>query len=130
MIEQYVYNLIVADAALQALLTNGAGGYNVFPTAVPRELSANKMLTFTSISSFDRYPNIKSVNVQFNVFATVHLDAVAICTALANIFNEDNNHTSGGINVVFSIRQSESDLGYDFDEKQYQRQATYYFKIR
>lgn len=130
MIEQYVFNKIVADTTLQTLLTDGSGGYNVFPNVVPRSLVFTKAVTFTTISTTDVYPHANSVNVQFNLFAKTHSDLVSIASALANVFNGDNNQLSGGIDMIYSQRRSESDLGFNFDESIYQREATYYFKIR
>lgn len=130
MIEQYTYNKIVGDATLQALLTDGASGYNVFPNVVPRSLVFDRAVTFTLISSNDVFPNATSKNVQFNIFAKTHADTVSIATALANVFNGDNNQVSGGLFVIYSQRRSESDLAYDFDTSIYHREATYYFKTR
>lgn len=131
MIEQYVFNKITADPTLQALLTDGAGGYHLYPAVVPRGVETSNMLTFTRIGTTDVYPASESVNVQFNIFTKAHGQAVAIAEALSNLMNEDNNQPlTGGTAVVYSQRKSESDLGFDFDDKLYQREATYYFKLR
>lgn len=130
MIEQYVYNLITQDAALQALLTNGSGGYKVYPSVIPRAVNADKAVAFSVITTRDAYPTIQSCNVQFNIFAKKHADTTAISAALFARFNEDNNQSSGGVKVVYSQRSSETDLGFDYDTNLYQREATYYFKIR
>lgn len=130
MIEQYVFNKIVGDATLQGLLTDGAGGFNVYPNVVPRGLLFTKAITFTTILTTDVFPNANSVNVQFNIFAKTHSDLGTISGALSNLFNGDNNQLSGGIDMIYSQRRSESDLGFNFDESIYQREATYYFKIR
>lgn len=131
MIEQYIFNKITADTTLQALLTDGASGYHVYPLVVPRSLIFTKAITFTTIATGDAYPNIKSVTVQFNIFAKTHTDTVLISKALSDLFNEDNNNKDGtNIAVVYSERVSESDLGFDFDETIYHRESSYYFKIR
>lgn len=130
MIEQYVFNKVTGDAALQALLTAGGGKYHIYPTVVPKTVSFTKAVTFTLLTTFDAYPAVQSVNVQFNIFAAQHGQAAAIASALADVFNDDNNQSDGGVNVVYSIRKSETDLGYNFDDKLYQREATYYFKLR
>ncbi len=132
MIEQYIYNLVTADATLQALLTDGASGYKVFPSVIPRGVNADKAMAFSVVTTFDAYPTIKSQNVQFNIFAAKHADTTAIAAALFGLFNEANNraNSNAGMEVVYSQRSSESDLGFDFDTKLYHREATYYFKIR
>lgn len=130
MIEQYVYNLITADATLQALLTDGAGGYHIYPGAIKRGVEFNQAITFTNIITNDDYPTIQSRIIQFNIFAKTHTKTVEMGQALASLFNEDNLKSSGGVDVVFSIRQSESDVEVNFDDGLFQREATYYFKIR
>ena len=130
MIEQYVYNKIVADTTLQGLLTDGASGYNLYPNVVPRSLVFDRAVTFTTISTNDVFPNANSVSVQFNIFAKTHTDIVSIATALANLFNGDNLQSDGGVFMIYSQRRSESDLAFDFDTNIYHREATYYFKIR
>jgi len=130
MIEQYVYNRITQDAALQALLSAGGGKYHIYPAVVPTGVTFTKAVTFTTIITTDAFPAIESRNVQFNIFAGTHSDAVAIAKALSDVFNDDNNQLEGGQAVVYSIRKSESDLGYNFDDKLYQREATYYFKLK
>lgn len=130
MIEQYVYNLIVADVTLQTLLDNGNGGYHLYPTVVPKTINTDIAVTFSLISTVDAYPTVKSVQIQFNIFAPTHQEVVEIAQALNNLLNEDNHKSSGGVNVIYSQRSSEADLGYNFDDKVFQRQATYYFKLR
>lgn len=130
MIEQYVYNLITQDATLATLLDDGSGGFKLYPVVVPREEDVDQAIAFSTINSTDVYPEFKSVDIQFNIFAQTHTKVVEIANALANIFNEDNNKSEGGQDVVFSKRRSETDFGYDFDNKLYQREATYYFKLR
>jgi len=130
MIEQYVFNKIVADTTLQGLLTDGASGYNLYPNVVPRSLVFDRAVTFSTISTTDVFPNANSVNIQFNIFAKTHSDTVAISSALANIFNGDNAQVDGGIFMIYSQRRSESDLAFDFDTNIYHREATYYFKIK
>lgn len=131
MIEQYIFNKVTADPTLQALLTDGAGGYHVYPTVVPRGIDTLNLLTFTRVGTTDVYPASESVDIQFNIFTKAHLKSVEIAQALAALFNEDNNQPlDGGTAVVYSQRKSESDLGFDYDDKEYQREATYYFKLR
>lgn len=130
MIEQYIYNKITQDSALQTLLDDGDGGYKLFPTVVPRGVETDKAVTFTLINSNDAYPKIQSVNVQFNIFADTHTEVAQISEALADLFNEDNNQLEAGVGVVYSQRVSQTDLGFNFDDENYQREATYYFKLR
>lgn len=130
MIEQYIFNLITTDTTLQTLLSAGSGKYHLYPGVIPRGVTFNQAVTFSQISSFDSYPNIKSVTVQFTIFAETHIKVVEVAQALYNLMNEDNIQTSGGVEVVFSQRSSETDLGYDYDDKLYQREASYYFKLR
>lgn len=130
MIEQYIYNRISQDETLATLLENVEGGVHLYPAVVPRGANASSAMTFTQIGSTDAYPNVTSVNIQFNIFSTKHSQVAAMAKALADIFNEDHLQTEGGTSVVFSQRQSESDLGFDYNEKEYQRQSTYYFKLR
>lgn len=129
MLEQYIFNLISGDATLSALLTKSAV-LHLYPTVVPRGVDFDNAMTFTTIGMTDVYPASKSADVQFNIFTKEHIKSVEVAQALSNLFNEDNNQSSGGVDVVFSIRQSESDLGFNFDTNIYQREATYYFKIR
>lgn len=130
MIEQYIYNKITADVTLQGLLTDGAGGYKLYPGVIPRDTEVNNAITFTTIITTDIYPSVKSKTIQLNIFSTSHTNIGLIAKALSDLFNEDNNQSDGGESVVFSIRKSESDLGKDYDDKLYQREATYYFKLR
>lgn len=130
MLEQYIFNLITADTTLKALLTAGGGKYHLYPAFVPRGITITKAVTFSTVITTDVFPASKSKSIQFNIFATAHSDIVAIADALDNLFNGDNHKTSGNISVVYSQRRSESDLPYDTDEAIYQREATYYFKIR
>jgi len=130
MIEQYVFNKITGDATLQALLTAGGGKYHVYPTVVPRGIDFDRGVTFTLLTTFDAFPAVNSVNIQFNIFAKKHSDAAAVAKALSDLFNDDNNQSSGGQDVVYSIRKSETDLGFNYDDTLYQREATYYFKLR
>lgn len=131
MIEQYIYNKITEDETLQTLLSAGSDSFFLYPLVVPRGVDDfNQAVTFTLIVTSDVYPASKSVNVQFNIFSKTHTKAVEVAKALEDLFNEDNNQTSGGVSVIFSQRRSESDLGFNFDDSLYQREATYYFKIR
>lgn len=132
MIEQYIYTKITADIALQALLTNGAGGFYVYPGVIPRSVeNFDTAIAFSLISTRDVYPVSKSVNVQFNIFGTSHSKVAEVANALNNLFNGDNLQTVGSLKMVYSQRVSESDLGKTLDnEALYQREATYYFKTR
>lgn len=130
MIEQYVYNLITGDASLAAELAAGGGKYHLYPGAVPRGIEFTKGMTFTLIGTFDNYPAVQSATIQFNIFATTHTVAASLAKMLSDLFNGDTRKASGGVDVVFSIRASESDLGFNYDDKLYQREATYNFKIR
>lgn len=132
MIEQYVYDRIVNDETLQELLSAGSDDLHVYPAVVPREVQFDQAVTFTLIGTVDAFPAVNSVNVQFNIFAKTHAKTVEIAQALAALFNDDNNKKddTADISIVYSIRQSESDLGFNFDDGLYQREATYYFKVR
>lgn len=129
MIEQYIFNLISADSTLATFLTKNSV-LNLYPSVVPRGAVFDNAMTFSVISTVDVYPASKSVNVQFNIFTKEHIKSAQIAQALSDLFNEDNRQQSGGVDMIFSIRQSESDLGFNFDTNIYQREATYYFKIR
>ena len=129
MIEQYVFNKIQADTTLNTLLTKNSI-LNLYPSVVPRSAVFDNAITFSTITTVDVFPASKSVNVQFNIFTKEHVKSVEIAEALSNLFNEDNHQKDGGVDMVFSIRKSESDLGFNFDTNIYQREATYYFKIR
>lgn len=129
MLEQYIYNLIGADSALTALLGSG-DDIKLYPAVVPKGETIDKAVTFTLIGTTDRFPTYRAASVQFNIFAASHTDTVEIAQALAALFNGDMNHASGGEEVYFSIRVSESDLGFNFDDGIYQREATYSFKMR
>lgn len=131
MIEQYIYNKITQDETLQTLLSAGSDDYHIYPGVIPRGINDfTGAVTFTLLITTDVYPASKSVTVQFNIFTQTHSNAVAICQALEDLFNESNNQTDGSLDIVFSQRKSESDLGFDFDDSLYQREATYYFKLR
>lgn len=130
MIEQYIYNKITEDETLQTLLAAGSDDFYLYPNVVPRGVEFSKAVTFTLIITNDVYPAIKSVNVQFSIFSKSHVEAVQIAEALSALFNEDNNQSSGEVAVVYSQRKSESDLGFNYDDQLYQREATYYFKLR
>lgn len=130
MIEQYVYDKITQDPTLQGLLGAGSDDFNVYPMVVPRGVVFDRAVTFTLLITTDVYPASKSVTVQFNIFAKTHTDTVTICEALSNLFNEDNNNSSNGVDVVFSIRKAEADIAFNYDDGLWQRQATYYFKMR
>lgn len=129
-IEQYLFDKISNDTTLATLLDAGGGKIHLYPNVIPRGLTGDTMMTFTKITTTDRYPTIESVNVQFNIFAKTHLALNTVSSALSNLFNEDNLQQNAGLVVIFSIRKSESDLGYNYDDKYYQREATYYFKIK
>lgn len=131
MLEQYIYNKITEDPTLQTLLSAGSDDFFLYPLVIPRGVDVfDRAVTFTTILKTDVYPASKSSNIQFNIFAKKHADVVAVSEALSNLFNEDNNNSNNGVDIVFSIRKSESDLDFNFDDGLYQREATYYFKIR
>lgn len=130
MIEQFVYDKISQDETLQELLDAGSDGLHIYPSAVPTGIEADALLTFTVITTRDRFPNIEARSVQFGIFTKTHTAGNQIATALAALFNDNQRQTDDGVKVVYSIRESESDLGFDFDDKYYQREATYGFKMR
>jgi len=131
MLEQYIYNLITGDATLQTLLSAGGGKYHLYPTVIPNGVDfTNVAVTFTLITTVDSFPTIESRSYQFNIFAKTHTKAAQVAQAISNVFNGDNLQSSGNAEVVFSIRVSETDLGYDFDTKNFQRETTYNFKVR
>lgn len=130
MIEQYIYDLITADPELAELLGIGSGDFALYPAVVPKGIEIDKAVTFTLIGTTDRFPTVRAATVQFNIFAKTHTDTVEIANALATLFNGDTNKASGGEAVYFSIRVSESDLGYNYDDGIYQREASYSFKMR
>lgn len=130
MIEQYIYDKITGDATLQSLLSDGSSGYQVYPNVVPRGKDVNQAVTFTLVNTSDVYPDLISVNIQFNIFAQTHAKISEIAQAISDLFNEDNNQKEDAISVVYSQRISETDLGFDYDSQIYQREATYYFKLR
>lgn len=124
--EQFVYDKI-KNSPIHDIV-----GDNVFPLVVPRSITVDKVITFTTIVTTDEYPNVKSAQVQFNIFAKKHSDVTAIAQGLYALFNQKENDTTPDVDIgiVFSIRRSESDVDFDYDAKLYQRQASYYFKIR
>lgn len=130
MIEQYVYNKISEDETLAELLSAGSDGIHLYPGVIPRDIEFDEAVTFTLIITNDAFPVIQSRNIQFNIFGKTHSKVASIAQAISNIFNDDNNKTDGSISVVYSIRSSETDLGYNFDDGLYQRECTYYFKIK
>ncbi len=132
MIEQYIYNLITGDTALQELLHKGSDDFYLYPGVIPRgEDNFTVAVAFSLITTKDVYPVSKSVTVQFNIFGTTHVVTANVAKALSDLFNEDNRQNSGGVQMVFSQRVSEGDLGKALDnEALYQREATYYFKLR
>lgn len=129
MIEQYIYNLITADEALTDLLGEGED-IALYPNSVPTGTAFERAVTFTLIGTTDRFPKVEAPTVQFNIFARTHTDTAAIAKALADLFNQQFNRSSGGVEVYYSQRMSESDLGFQRDDNVYQREATYSFKIR
>lgn len=129
MIEQYVFNKIQADTTLNTLLTKSSV-LNLYPSVVPRSAVFDNAIAFSVISTVDVFPASKSVNVQFNIFSKEHIKSAEIAQALSDLFNDDNRQQDGGVDMIFSIRKSESDLGFNFDTNIFQREATYYFKMR
>lgn len=131
MIEQYVYDKIEEDETLQELLSAGSDGLHLYPGQVERGLIFDRAVTFTLVNTGDAFPAIQSRYVQFNIFAKIHSETAEIANALANLFNQDNNNSNDEVDVVFSIRQGENDLGRELDEEVYfQRQVTYKFILR
>lgn len=130
MIEQFVYDRITQDETLQALLSAGSDGFYLYPNVVPQGIEADSIVTFTLIITRDIFPAIEARSVQFNIFTKTHTTGATIAAALAAIFNDNKLQTEDGFKVVYSIRESESDLGFNYDDKYYQREATYGFKIR
>lgn len=132
MIEQYIYNKITEDETLQELLHAGSDDFYLYPGVIPRGIEDFTVaVAFSIITTTDVYPASRSVNVQFNIFGARHQDVAEVAQALDARFNEDHNQSSAGVDVVYSQRISESDLGKSLDnEALYQREATYYFKIR
>ncbi len=114
-------------------IIGGVADYFLYPDVIPRGVDGfDQAVTFTTILTTDVFPASRSSNVQFNIFSKKHSDAVAVCQALSDLFNEDNNNKDedSKVEVVFSMRKSESDLGFNYDDNLFQREATYYFKLR
>jgi len=130
MIESYVFKRITTDPTLMSLLSAGGGKYHAYPAVVPRGIPFDKALTFSVIVATYVYPGATSFNVQFGIFSKTHTDAATISQALYSLFNEDNNQKAEGVNVIYSQRVSDTDLGQNFDDGLYQRETTYYFKTR
>lgn len=130
MIEQYIYNRISSNLALQTILEKNGGGIHLYPVSIPRGIEFNQAMTFFLVNSVNAYPTIKSVEIQFTFFSKTHEKINEMSQAIESEFNEDNNQSDAGVNMVFSQKRSEFDLPYDFDEELYLRQASYYFKLR
>ncbi len=131
--EQYIYNKIVNDETLAGLLDLGEENIAVYPTVVPRGVEFDQAMTFTTIFTNDAFPNITSVNIQFNIFAKTHAKVGEISRGLKALFHQIENDSVeevDDVNIVFATRFSESDLGFNFDDKLYQRESTYLFKLR
>lgn len=135
MIEQFIYNKITNDPTLQTLLHKGSDDFYLYPNVMPRgEEGFDVAVTFTLIVTTDVYPASRSVNVQFNIFSASHAKTAETAKALNDLFNDMRYVESGGEDdtvVIYSQRSSESDLGKPLDnEGLYQREATYYFKLK
>lgn len=130
MLEQFIYDRISQDETLQDYLSAGSDGINLYPGVVPAGVEDDMIVTFTLITTRDSFPAVLSRSVQFNIFTKTHTDGVVIAQALADLFNDNKLQTEDGVKVVYSIRESESDLGFNYDDKYYQREATYAFKMR
>lgn len=132
MIEQYIYNRITQDETLQELLTAGSDGFHIYPNKVPRGTEFQQGVTFSRVGGGFVYPNLETILIQFSIFARTHAKLGEVSSAIANIFNEDHNQTSGDISIVYSQKQgNEFDLPSDLDDPNYyQRSVTYLFKIR
>lgn len=130
MIEQFVYDKISQDETLQELISAGSDGLHLYPSVVPTGIESDAMITFTLITTRDAFPAIEARSVQFNIFTKTHTAGATIAAALADLFNDNKLQDEDGVKVVYSIRESESDLGFNYDDGYYQREATYGFKMR
>lgn len=132
MIEQYVYDLIKNDPTLAGLLSKGESpdSIHLYPNVLPRGLTFDQAVTFTRIITYDAFPAIQAITIQFNIFTHKHMDGAAIGQALYDLFNQATNYTAGGISTYYVQRVSESDIDFNYDDKLYQREATYNFKVR
>jgi len=135
MIEQFIYNKITQDETLQELLHKGSDDFYLYPNVLPRgEDDFDVAIAFTLITTTDVYPASRSVNVQFNIFSASHAKTAETAKALFDLFNDMRYAESGGEDdtvVIYSQRSSESDLGKPLDnEGLYQREATYFFKLK
>lgn len=130
MLEPYVYSKITNDTALQTLMGFGVDQYHVYPDVVPRGVEDfDQAITFVE-SLNDSWPNVKSGNVQFSIFSKTHTKGAEIAQALYDLFHQKANEKAEGVEIVFSSRQTEFPLGFNPDDGLFQRQATYYFKIK
>lgn len=130
MLEQFIYDKISQDETLQELLSAGSDGIYLYPNVVPTGIESDAMVTFTLIGTRDAFPAVQARSVQFNIFTKTHTTGATIAAALAALFNDNQRQSDDGVKVVYSNRESESDLGFNYDDKYYQREATYGFKIR
>ena len=135
MIEQFIYDKITNDPTLQTLLHKGSDDFYIYPNVIPRgEDSFDVAITFTLVITRDVYPASRSVNVQFNIFSASHGKTAETAKALFDLFNDFRYEPGAGEDdtvVIYSQRSSESDLGKPLDnEGLYQREATYYFKLK
>lgn len=128
-IKQFIFDTITGYAPLAEDLSDGSGGYNLFPGAVPRGIDPDKVITYSIIGTTDVYPALVSFDVQFSIFARTDTEAQAIAKLLGEVYNDSKNRVSGENAVLYSIRRSQSDLPYDYNNKTYQIEATYYFKL-
>lgn len=129
-IEDYIYNKITSDPTLQNLLDDGESSFLLYPNVVPKGIDIDHAVTFTLITSGTAYPSIKSANIQFNIFAKTHTKTAEIASALYDLFNGLENQVLVDLGIIYSQRVSESDIGFNYDDGFYQRETTYYFKIR
>jgi hypothetical protein len=132
MIEQYIFNKITGNTTLQTLLSAGGGKYHVYPNKVPRPIEFEQGITFSRLGGGSGYPKVKSQIIQFSIFARTHAKLGDISEALYDLFDEKNNDSSGGVDVVYSQRQgAENDLESSLDDPNYyMRVVSYYFKLR
>lgn len=132
MIEQYIFNKITTNTVLQALLTAGGGKYHIYPGKVPRGIDFQQGVVFSRVGGGSGYPKVKSHIIQFNIFARTHTKLGEVSEALYELFDEVNNDSSGGVDIVYSQRQNaEFDIESSLDDPNYyMRVASYYFKMR
>ena len=103
MIEQYVYDKVTADPTLQGLITDGAGGYRLYPDVVPRGTTIENAITFTNIITTDVYPAVESRTIQFNIFSQNNsaLEAGNLLESLKTMFDNVSLTVTGWRHLQF-----------------------------